>query len=125
MNDRKNDDFHNLRFMLLINNTVIHIHSVEEVQREREKKPLKGFKLQITVRYRDKINLANNSKDHIHITKRSLKKTDSTGLRNSIHEIGNRCKFPRLHPTEKQSIGAAIKKSPFLDVQKNLKKVTS
>lgn len=71
MNDRKNDDFHNLRFMLLINNTVIHIHSVEEVQREREKKPLKGFKLQITVRYRDKINLANNSKDrskHIQVS---------------------------------------------------------
>ena len=108
----------------MINNIVIHIHSVEEVQREREKKPFKGFKLQIMVRYRDKMNLANNSKDHISITKRSLKKTDSTGLRNAIHEIGKRCKFPRLHPTKKQSIGAAIKKSPFLDVQKNLKKVT-
>ena len=61
------------------------------------KKPLKDFKLQITVGYRDKMNSANDSKDHINITKRSLKETDC--LSNVIHEIDKRCKFSRLHPT--------------------------
>lgn len=43
MNDGKNDDFHNLRFMLSVNNVVINIYSVEEVQREWGKKTIKRF----------------------------------------------------------------------------------
>ena len=99
--------------MLLINNIVMNIHSVEEVQREGGKSHEKVFSFILWLRYTDKMNLANYSKAHINNTKRSLKKTDSTGLRNAIHEIGKRCKFSRLHPTKKQSIGAAIKNKPF------------
>ena len=91
----------------------MNIHSVEEVQREGGKSHEKVFSFILWLRYTDKMNLANDSNDHINNTKRSLKKTASTGLRNAIHEIGKRCKFSRLHPTKKQSIGAAIKNKPF------------
>lgn len=57
--------------MLLFNNILINTHSVQQVQRGREKS---HEEVQITVRYKDKMNLADDSKYPINITKRSLKK---------------------------------------------------